>query len=111
MGRIDDIAALLLGGEKNNRRKHAVAPMLSKADELKAGSLHWLYGMVLKSMSAPLFMSPRQLAQVSGIGEKRIRALMKAGKLRLWREPGSVQFKTTLPDLINAMEKIEGEPK
>lgn len=110
MSRVDDLAALLLGGENNNRRKRAIAPMLSKADELKTGSLHWLYGMVLKSMSAPLFMSPKELARVSGIGEKRIRTLMKSGKLRLWREPGAVQFKTTLPDLINAMES-DGELK
>lgn len=107
MSRVDEIATALFSADDAAKKPRVKLP--PSVISLLEGPQHqvsarWLCALTLKALASPLFMSPRELARASGIAEKRIRNLIRAGKLRVWREPGSQRFKATLADLIDAME-------
>lgn len=83
--------------------------MLTRLHEIPLADLHGFYARVLATLAHPRLLSPRELAEISGVSMKDIYRLFKMKRLRGWRVPGRKQIKFTLEELLEAMMPVVNE--
>lgn len=81
----------------------------SQAREIPLAEVHAVYARVLATIAHPRLLSPRELADISGVSMKDIYQLFKSKRLRGWRVPGRKQIKFTLEELLEAMIPVVNE--
>lgn len=79
------------------------------AREAPIAEVHAVYARVLATIAHPRLLSPRELAEISGVSTKDIYRMFRSKRLRGWRVPGRKQIKFTLEELLEAMIPVVNE--
>lgn len=117
--RVDEISANIYGElsdaipaiEKTDMPCAKAFYSVSRTDvrEAPIAEVHAIYARVLATIAYPRLLSPRELAEISGVSTKDIYRMFRSKRLRGWRVPGRKQIKFTLEELLDAMIPVVNE--